>query len=270
LPAGLAAGVELEAAIAPNGFDGAVPEAVPGFEKIEDEPAAGWPPWLNMLLPGGGPAGVVDGRNEDVLLAAGVDAVATAVSQLGSWHWVCDQRKDKPMLPNRLGAELVGAAPVLAVPNREGFGAPALGAAKAPKDGAGAALVAACPNRPPGLLAAGVEDELPNRFDEPPVPPEPNRPAAGVLAPEVAGVLPKREDPVPPAVVVAPKSVLLALLSLLAGPPKVNPDMVGVGVSFGIYSGERSLCADVGGSWSKLSSGLCLAVRLVVLRKSML
>jgi hypothetical protein len=78
LPAGLAAGVELEAPIPPNGFGVEFPEAAPGFEKI-DEPAPGWLLWLNMLVPGGGPAGVVDGR-KDVLLAAGVDAVVTRVS----------------------------------------------------------------------------------------------------------------------------------------------------------------------------------------------
>jgi hypothetical protein len=80
LPVGLAAGVELEAPVPPNRFEVEAPEAAPGFEKKEDEPAAGWLFWLNMLAPGGGPAGVVDGRKEDVLFAAGVDAVAMGVS----------------------------------------------------------------------------------------------------------------------------------------------------------------------------------------------
>jgi hypothetical protein len=162
---------------------------------------------------------------------------------------VCDQRRDKPpALPNKLGAELVGAAPVLAVPKRDCFAAPAPGAPKAlPKDGAGAALGAACPKRPPGLLVAGVEDAFPNRFDVLPDPPEPNRPLPGVLAPAVAGVLPNREDPVPPAVVVvAPKSGLPAVLLPSAGGPNLNPDMVGVSVE--VYLGRVSVCADVGGS----------------------
>lgn len=41
---GLAAGVELEAPIPPNGFGVDAPEAAPGFENREDEPAAGWLP----------------------------------------------------------------------------------------------------------------------------------------------------------------------------------------------------------------------------------
>lgn len=107
-----------------------------------------------------------------------------------------------------------------------------------PKDGAGAALGAACPNRPPGLLAAGVEDEFPNRFDVAPVPPDPNAPLPGVLAPEVAGVPPK--SPGPPVVVAAPKSDLLALLSLLACPPNVNPeDMVDGGAVLALKSQSR-------------------------------
>jgi len=43
LAGGLAAGVELEAPIPPNGFGVGFPEGAPGFENI-DEPAAGWPP----------------------------------------------------------------------------------------------------------------------------------------------------------------------------------------------------------------------------------
>jgi hypothetical protein len=249
-------GVEAPAGLAPNKLD-VVPDAgAAGFEAAlppkRPPPVAplGWllfPPrekvdagagvCPNRPEPGGGPAGVVEGR-EKVLLGAGVAAgVEEPVTRCQHpWPWL--MREDVPAVPNPNdgvgAADAAGAAPVEAPPNMDGFAAsPVFAAEPKPKLGVDDAPAAApLPKRPPAGLLAGVLDAPPPKRPEPPAaaPPPPNSPPPGVLDAGVAA--PKRDGDAAPDVVPAPPNSPLAgldapLLALLPaeGCPKVKPDM---------------------------------------------
>lgn len=131
-----------------------------------------------------------------------------------------------------------GAAPVEAPPKRDGFAASPGFAAFPPKPKLGvddAPAVAPPPNRPPGLLAAGVLDAPPPKRPAPPepAPPPPNNPVLGALDPVFA--VPKRDGDEVPVVLLAPPNSPPAGFGVLepallpAGCPNVKADMVAVG-----------------------------------------
>lgn len=113
------------------------------------------------------------------------------------------------------------------------------------------------PNRPPGLLAAGVLDAPPPNRPAPPelAPPPPNSPELGVLDPVFA--VPKRDGDELPVVLPAPPNsppagfgvFEAALLPL--GCPNVKPDMTAVGRVFA-QSVSRGVLPDVGGCCRQL------------------
>ena len=149
-----------------------------------------------------------------------------------------------PPNPND-GAEAgadAGAAPVEAAPNIDGFAASPGFAAFPPKpkvDVVGALAVAPPPNRPPGLLAAGVLDAPPPKRPAPPelAAPPPKSPPLGVLDP-VPAVLKRDGDEVPVALLAPPNSPPEAGFGVFepallpAGAPNVKPDIT-AGVEVG-------------------------------------
>lgn len=165
-------------------------------------------------MPGGAPAGVVDGR-KDVLFAAGV---AAGVEPAGV---------PKPKDGVEDGAEPPNAPPAPAPPKRFGFGASPVAFPNDPKaDVVDAPDVAwPPPNNPPGLLVAGVlEAPPPKTLDELiAVFPLPKSPLPGVL--DAALAVPKSDGVAPLDELVAPNSGLLGvLLLLLLCVPKENDD----------------------------------------------
>jgi hypothetical protein len=245
-------GVDAPAGLAPNKLD-VVPDAgAAGFEAAfppnRPPPVVPLDCWLfpprenvdagagvcpNKPEPGGGPAGVVEGR-EKVLLGAGVAAGVEEPIRRCWYSYQSEQVLNVPAVPNPKdgvgAADAAGAAPVEAPPNRDGFAAsPVFAAEPKPKPGVeDAPAVAPPPKRPPAGLVAGVLDAPPPNRPEPPAvaPPPPKSPPPGVLDAGVAA--PKRDGDAAPDVVPAlPKSPPAGFdAPLPAGCPNVKPDMI--------------------------------------------
>lgn len=147
-----------------------------------------------------------------------------------------------PAVPNpKAGvepADVAGAAPVDAPPNRDGFAAsPVFAAEPKPKLGVEEPpAVAPPPKRLPAGLLAGVLDAPPPKRFEPPAlaPPPPKSAPPGVL--DAGAAAPKRDGDAAPDVVPAlpnspPGFDAPPLALLAAGCPNVKPDMVARGGS---------------------------------------
>jgi hypothetical protein len=163
------------------------------------------------LVPGGGPAGVVEFR-VNVLLADGVEAAITQVSQSEPKERGFVDIHAAGALKAKLGAVPVDAPPGVPWPKGDG-----LGVLLASPPVAGAFAKPNPLEKLFGLLVAGVVDDAPppNRL-EPPVLPPPKAPPKGVFAAGVPGpaldafaVEPNSDGADPPDVLFAPNGLPL-------------------------------------------------------------